>query len=86
MFQTAQLFELDAQPGGMHPEVLDMAVAARRAEQGEGELALASVAGGQAPRPMADHSKPPRPVAVTLGRSEGLEAHARSVAVRLNLP
>jgi histidinol dehydrogenase len=26
------------------------------------------------------------PDAVTLGRSEGLEAHARSVAVRLNLP
>ncbi|MAT06223.1 MAG: mycofactocin radical SAM maturase [Acidimicrobiaceae bacterium] len=35
---------------------------------GEGELALAGVASGAAPRPMADHSKPPRPVAVSLGR------------------
>lgn len=35
---------------------------------GDGELALAGVASGAAPRPMADHSKPPRPVPVTLGR------------------
>jgi mycofactocin biosynthetic radical S-adenosylmethionine protein MftC len=35
---------------------------------GEGELALAGVAAGTAPRPMADHSKPPRPVPVRLGR------------------
>jgi mycofactocin radical SAM maturase len=36
---------------------------------GEGELALAGVTTGAVPRPMADHSKPPRPVAVTLGRT-----------------
>ena len=35
---------------------------------GHGELALAGVAGGSAPRPMMDHSKPPRPTPVTLGR------------------
>ena len=37
---------------------------------GSGELALAGVAGGSAPRPSADHSKPPRPAAVPvlLGR------------------
>jgi hypothetical protein len=35
---------------------------------GDGELALAGVATGSAPRPMADHSKPPRPVPVSLGR------------------
>ncbi len=35
---------------------------------GEGEHALASVAPGIAPRPMADHSKPPRPIPVALGR------------------
>ena len=34
---------------------------------GEGEVALAGVT-GTAPRPMADHSKPPRPVPVALGR------------------
>ncbi len=26
------------------------------------------------------------PAAITLGQAEGLEAHARSVAMRLNLP
>jgi mycofactocin biosynthetic radical S-adenosylmethionine protein MftC len=35
---------------------------------GAGELALAGVATGSAPRPMADHSKPPRSVPVSLGR------------------
>jgi mycofactocin biosynthetic radical S-adenosylmethionine protein MftC len=35
---------------------------------GEGELALAGVGPGTAPRPMADHSKPPRPVPVSLVR------------------
>lgn len=37
---------------------------------GDGELALAEVAGGAAPRPSADHSKPARPLAVPvlLGR------------------
>ena len=35
---------------------------------GDGELALSGVAAGTAPRPMADHSKPPRPVPVALGR------------------
>jgi mycofactocin radical SAM maturase len=35
---------------------------------GEGELALAGVGVGNAPRPMADHSKPPRPVRVELVR------------------
>jgi radical SAM peptide maturase, mycofactocin system len=35
---------------------------------GDGELALAGVAAGSAPRPMADHSKPPRPVPVSLTR------------------
>ena len=35
---------------------------------GDGELALAGVDAGIAPRPMADHSKPPRPVPVALGR------------------
>jgi mycofactocin radical SAM maturase len=35
---------------------------------GHGEMALAGVAGGVAPRPMMDHSKPARPTPVTLGR------------------
>ena len=35
---------------------------------GEGELALAGLTVGSAPRPMADHSKPARPVPVSLGR------------------
>ncbi len=35
---------------------------------GHGEAALAGVAGGSAPRPMMDHSKPARPTPVTLGR------------------
>ncbi len=35
---------------------------------GHGELALAAVTDGSAPRPMMDHSKPPRPTPVTLGR------------------
>ena len=35
---------------------------------GDGELALAGVTPASAPRPMADHSKPPRPVPVSLGR------------------
>ncbi len=35
---------------------------------GDGEVALAGVSAGTAPRPMADHSKPSRPVPVTLGR------------------
>lgn len=35
---------------------------------GHGELALAGVSEGIAPRPMMDHSKPPRPTPVTLGR------------------
>jgi mycofactocin radical SAM maturase len=35
---------------------------------GEGELALTDVDAAVAPRPMADHSKPPRPVPVSLGR------------------
>jgi hypothetical protein len=32
---------------------------------GEGELALAGISAGAAPRPMMDHSKPPRPSAPT---------------------
>ena len=35
---------------------------------GHGELAMAEVAGGSAPRPMMDHSKPARPTPVALGR------------------
>ena len=35
---------------------------------GDGEEVLATVAPGSSPRPMADHSKPPRPVPVALGR------------------
>jgi mycofactocin radical SAM maturase len=35
---------------------------------GDGEEVLAAVAPGSSPRPMADHSKPPRPVPVALGR------------------
>jgi mycofactocin radical SAM maturase len=35
---------------------------------GDGELALAGVSDGSAPRPMMDHSKPGRPTRVTLGR------------------
>ena len=35
---------------------------------GDGELALAEVGRDTAPRPGADHSKPPRPVAVSIGR------------------
>ncbi|MFP5487852.1 MAG: mycofactocin radical SAM maturase [Acidimicrobiia bacterium] len=35
---------------------------------GDGELALAGVAAGEAPRPMADHSKPTRAVPVSLSR------------------
>jgi hypothetical protein len=35
---------------------------------GHGELALAEVGAGSAPRPMMDHSKPPRPTPVALGR------------------
>jgi mycofactocin radical SAM maturase len=35
---------------------------------GDGELALAGIAAGSAPRPTGDHSKPPRPVPVALGR------------------
>jgi mycofactocin radical SAM maturase len=35
---------------------------------GEGELALAGVGRNDTPRPMADHSKPPRPIPVALGR------------------
>ena len=38
---------------------------------GHGELALAAVTDGSAPRPMMDHSKPPRPTPVTLGRNRG---------------
>jgi mycofactocin radical SAM maturase len=34
---------------------------------GDGEVALTGVISGAAPRPMADHSKPARPVPVTLG-------------------
>jgi mycofactocin radical SAM maturase len=34
---------------------------------GEGELALAATSGAAVPRPMADHSKPARPVPVSLG-------------------
>lgn len=35
---------------------------------GHGELALAGVTQGDAPRPMMDHSKPPRPTPVAIGR------------------
>ena len=35
---------------------------------GEGELALAGVAGGSAPKPSMDHSKPARPTPVTFLR------------------
>ena len=35
---------------------------------GEGEQALASITPDDVPRPMADHSKPPRPIPVALGR------------------
>jgi mycofactocin radical SAM maturase len=35
---------------------------------GDGERALADVGSGAAPRPMMDHSKPARPVAVAIGR------------------
>ena len=35
---------------------------------GHGEVALAGVTGGSAPRPMMDHSKPVRPTPVSLGR------------------
>ncbi len=35
---------------------------------GHGEMALAGVAAGEPPRPMMDHSKPPRPTPVALGR------------------
>jgi [mycofactocin precursor peptide]-tyrosine decarboxylase / 3-amino-5-[(4-hydroxyphenyl)methyl]-4,4-dimethylpyrrolidin-2-one synthase len=35
---------------------------------GHGELALAGVASGDTPRPMMDHSKPPRPTPVALSR------------------
>ena len=35
---------------------------------GHGEVAMAGVANGSAPRPMMDHSKPARPTPVTLGR------------------
>jgi radical SAM protein with 4Fe4S-binding SPASM domain len=35
---------------------------------GHGEPVLAGVAAGSTPRPSADHSKPPRPTPVALGR------------------